>query len=380
MSRINGAVSQIAGKNVQTASPKAETQTEPFGGRKETSKDEFTLSQGWPRQTVLRKAVIEELFTLQKDFSKVQIFISKGNTATDEGNLADMAASLGAGKHLIVSGEWLEQMGKDAESLEKGKAALKQVLGQLSKENEGIIAQGAYVGVNGVRMWTAKDPLFAKEEKEDPFAEEKRMIEQMNKMTEEMKASKNKSRIKVSPSTFSVSGLYSRMAGATSKAQVRSAMGEARRNMGTLRTVASLGNQKEKAKARAALSSVQKLLARGSRKIRRLNEEELAKLKKKKTTEKKKAEKLKVELQKKRNARKLADRGIALEGHLADVNHAFQFRNRDEEERFLDYSPYTPSADATLPADTIAAGAGSSGGLAVSDIVVSEAVAFDQIM
>ena len=138
--------------------------------------------------------------------------------------------------------------------------------------------------------------------------------------------------------------------------------------------VASLGNQKEKAKARAALSSVQKVLVRGSRKIRRLNEEELAKLKRKKTTEKKKAEKLKAELQKKKNARKLADRGIALEGHLADVNHAFQFRNRDEEERYMDYSPYSVSPEVSVPVDTMPAGADISGGLSAADIVISEPV------
>ena len=160
-------------------------------------------------------------------------------------------------------------------------------------------------------------------------------------------------------------------------------MGEARRSMASLRMVASLGNQKEQAKARSAISSIQKLLVRGSRKIRRLNEEELAKIKKKKAAEKKKAEKLKVELQKKRNARKIADRGIAMEGHLADVNHAFQFRNRDEEERYMNYSPYAAPADISMPVDTIAAGAagmGAASGIAAADITVSEAVSFDQIL
>lgn len=371
MSRINGAASRIAGKNIQAASPKAEIPAEQTAGRTESAKDEFTLSVGWPKQTVLRKAVLEELATLQKDFSKVHIVIG---TEIDEGNLAETAAGLGAGKHLVISAEWLEQMGSDAESLEKGKTILRQVLSQLSKDSEGFLAQGAYIGEDEVRMWAAKDPAFGQEEKDDPFAEEKRVIEQMNKMTEEMKAAKNKSRIRVSSSAFSVSGIYARLAGATSKAQVRSAMGEARRSMGTLRMVASLGNQKEKAKARAALSSVQKVLVRGSRKIRRLNEEELAKLKRKKTTEKKKAEKLKAELQKKKNARKLADRGIALEGHLADVNHAFQFRNRDEEERYMDYSPYSVSSEVSVPVDTMPAGADISGGLSAADIVISEPV------
>lgn len=380
MSRINSAVSQVAGKNIQTASPKAEALAEPTGGRKEIPKDEFMLSEGWPKQTVLRKAVIEELATLQKDFSKVHIVIGTG---IDQDNLAATAAALGGGKHLIISSEWLEKMGADAQSLEKGKEILRQVLTQLSKDSEGLLAQGAYVGEDEVRMWAAKDPAYGQEEEDDPFAEEKRVIEQMKKMTEEMKAAKNKSRIRVSSSAFSVSGLYSKLAGASSKGQVQSAMGEARRSMGTLRMVASLGSQKEQAKARSAINSIQKLLVRGSRKIRRLNEEELTKIKKKKATEKKKAEKLKIELQKKRNARKIADRGIAMEGHLADVNHAFRFRNRDEEERYLNYSPYAAAADVSMPVDTIPAGAVGAdipGGIAAADITVSEAVTFDQIL
>lgn len=380
MSRINGAVTQIAGKNIRAASTKAEIPAESSGGRTEAAKDELTLSAGWPKQTVLRKAVIEELATLQKDFSNVHIVIGTG---IDEESLAGTAAALGGGKHLIISAEWLEKMGADAESLEKGKAILRQVLTQLSKDSEGLLAQGAYIGENDVRMWAAKEPGIGQEEKDDPFAEEKRVIEQMKKMTEEMKAAKNKSRIKVSSSAFSVSGLYAKVAGAGTKGQVQSAMGEARRSMASLRMVASLGNQKEQAKARAAINSIQKLLTRGSRKIRRLNEEELTKIKKKKTAERKKAEKLKVELQKKRNARKIADRGIAMEGHLADVNHAFQFRNRDEEERFLDYSPYAAPADVSMPVDTIGAGAagiGAAGGIAAADITVSEAVTFDQII
>lgn len=379
MGRVNGAVSQTAVKNIQTAPPKAETLPETPDSRKEIAKDELTLSQGWPKQTVLRKAVIDELATLQKDFSKVHIVIGTG---IDQDNLAAMAAGLGKGKHLIISAEWLEQMGADAESLEKGKSILRQVLTQLSKNSEGTLSQGAYIGETDVRMWAAKETGSGQGEKDDPFAEEKRVIEQMNKMTEEMKAAKNKSRIKVSSSAFSVSGLYAKMAGANSRGQVQSAMGEARRSMASLRMVASLGNQKEQAKARSAINSIQKLLARGSRKIRRLNEEELTKIKKKKETEKKKTERLKAELQKKRNARKIADRGIAMEGHLADVNHAFQFRNRDEEERYLNYSPYATAADISMPVDTIAAGveAGISGGTLAADIAVSEAVPFDQIL
>ncbi len=378
MSRINSALPQVAGKNIQTVSPKAEVQAEPSGSGKEITKDEFMLSEGWPKQTVLKKAVIEELATLQKDFSKVHIVIGEGIGQDD---LAEAAAGLGGGKHLIISKEWLEMMGADAESFEKGKTILRQVLTQLSKDSEGVLAQGAYIGENEVRVWAVMEPVAEQEEKDDPYAEEKRVIEQMKKMTEEMKNAKNKSHIKVSASAFSVSGIYSRLAGAKSKGQVQAAMGEARRSMASLRTVVSLGSQKEAAKARAAINSVQKVLVRGSRKIRRLNEEELTRIKKKRATEKKKREKLRAELLKKRNSRRIADRGIAMEGHLADANHAMQFRNRDEEERYMDYSPFAAAASVPeMPVDTIAAGTNMSSGIQVSDVSVSAGISFDQIL
>lgn len=375
MSRITSAVSQVSTNNIRGASPKTQAPAESYTDGKSIPKDDFTLSEGWPDQTVLKNAVIEELSTLQKDFSKVNIVIGTG---VNDGNLASVAGGLGAGKHLIISEEWLQKMSTDAESFEKGKTILRQVLSQLSKDSEGLLAQGAYIGENEVKIWAAGDPV--KEEQPDPYAEEKRVIEQMKKMTEEMKNAKNKSKIKVSASTFSVSGIYSKLASARSKGQVQTAMGEARRSMATLRTVISLGSQKEKAKARAALNSAQKALVRGSRKIRQLNEEELTKIKKKKATEKKKRERLKQELEKKKNSRRIADRGIAMEGHLADANHAVRFRNRDEEERYMDYSPYAAAAVPEMPVDTIAAGADMAGGIAVSDISVSAGISFDQLV
>ncbi len=177
---------------------------------------------------------------------------------------------------------------------------------------------------------------------------------------------------------------YARLAGASSKAQVRSAMSEARRSIGSLQMAASMGEtMKERNKARAAISSLQKLLLRGSRKIRRLNEEELVRLRKKRAVKKKKEEQLRLELQKKRNARYMADRAILMEGHLDDVNNAFRFRKlRDDgwEEGTI-YPPDITSgvSSAALSegigaAGDLAAGNISAGGISVSDVVMSAAV------
>ena len=184
-------------------------------------------------------------------------------------------------------------------------------------------------------------------------------------------------KVKVSNSAYSVSRVYGRLASASSKSQVQAAMSEARRNIGTLRIAASQGTNKEKAKARAAMASLQKALLRGSRKIRRLGEEDLTRARKKRAEKKEQQLRLRIELQKKKSARRSADRAIALEGHLDDVNNAFRFRKLhkdDEREEGSIYSAYptAPAASVAQPAPISAP----VGEIAAADVVVSEVMAF----
>lgn len=385
MNRITNVTTPIQADNISVPAKNAVEDQIPFS--KNTEEDQFTLSEGWPRKSDIERAVIDGLKILQKDFPKVQIFIGHG---LEENMLRQMAAELGKGTHLVISDDWLEQISSSPEAFEKGKQVLTNILSQLSR-NGGLPAQGAYVDVSGVRYWSVKSSEPEENTVEATQKQYEAMIRQLQEIQKQNKAaekksnsSSNKFKIKASNSSTSVSMAYARLAGASSKAQVRSAMSEARRSIGSLQMTASMGEtMKERNKARAAISSLQKLLLRGSRKIRRLNEEELVRLRKKRAVKKKKEEQLRLELQKKRNARYMADRAILMEGHLDDVNNAFRFRKlRDDGwEEGTVYPPDITSGASSAAlsegigaAGNLAAGNISAGGISASDVVMSAAV------
>lgn len=79
---------------------------------------------------------------------------------------------------------------------------------------------------------------------------------------------------KSSLSPYSVAGCYTRLATASTKGQVQDVMLTAWRSISELRMTSCFGEDEDCAKARVVIASMQKLLQRGNRKIRRLNEED----------------------------------------------------------------------------------------------------------
>ncbi len=146
---------EILRENISAAhsSPAKNAVEEQFPFSKNSAEDQFILSEGWPHKPDIEKAVIDGLKILQKDFSKVQIFIGHG---LEENMLTQMAAELGKGKHLVISDDWLEQISSSPKAFEKGKQVLTSILTHLSRNDSGLLAQGAYVDVSGVRYWSVK--------------------------------------------------------------------------------------------------------------------------------------------------------------------------------------------------------------------------------
>jgi len=148
-----------------------------------------------------------------------------------------------------------------------------------------------------------------------------------------------------SPSSYSVAGCYTRLSVASTKAQVWDVMATARRSISELRMTSCFGEAEDRAKARAAIASMQKLLHRGNRKIRRLNEEEIVKLRSiwaEKAEERREELALKIELKRMRSKRISADSGIRAEGELEDMHHDFRFR------KHYDNHPYISTGSAAL--------------------------------
>lgn len=148
-----------------------------------------------------------------------------------------------------------------------------------------------------------------------------------------------------SPPSYSVAGCYTRLATASTKAQVWDVMATARRSISELRMTSCFGEEEDRAKARAAIVSMQKLLHRGNRKIRRLNEEEIVKLRSRRAEraeERREELALKIELKRMKAKRLSADSSIRAEGELEDMHHDFRFR------KHYDNHPYISTGSAAL--------------------------------
>lgn len=352
-------------------------------------KDSAAISEDWESQVNWFTETQKVISNLQKSFPGVQILYS-GNQLNQK-DLANLAASLGKGFHLILSEDFLKQMTSGSEGFEKGKAALTNALSALvSKEgNPAAPGKGAYLQAEQKMSWTLKEP---KKEEETPKpkwqqdAEQARsMLEQMKKAQEEAKERKDKFRVKTSPSSYQTATSYAKLAAAGSKSGVRGVMGEARRNISSLKMAASFGDPDERAKARAAIRSYETLLMRGNRKIRRLNEEELVRLRKKRAEQKEQKEKalaLKIEMNRQKTKRRSADRMLVEEGKLYDRNGVFygshkhsKYDPRDEYDQLsASYVPAVPAGDGLPAGDTGATGAGmgaGAGGFTAADVTIT---------
>ena len=110
-----------------------------------------------------------------------------------------------------------------------------------------------------------------------------------------------------------------------------------------------MGDDEQRVKANRAVRSLQKLLGRGGRKVRRLNREKLKQCAKKKAleqNEEKKSRKLELELKRMRSARKGSDHALVKEG-MADEAYIRGYRRyrgiRD------DYGPVPMAGEIGVP-------------------------------
>lgn len=344
---------------------------------KHSNKDAFFVSPDWPKKVNWDTAVQDELETLIKSFPNINISIGEEYSKEE---LTKIAEELGYGAHLVISRKFLEQMKSGAEAYERGKNILKQLLSCLSKGNNSAPATGAYVDEKNIIFWNGTEKAGEMKEKLPDFDFYKSFFSQSNKKEETPGSFTDKFRQQAKAASYSVSGLYARLAGAGSKQVVQAAMSEARQNIGSLRLASSFGTSKERQKARASIAALEKLLLRGNRKIRRLTEEDLVRLREKraiKQEEERKALQLRIEMQKRQKERHSADRAIALEGHLHDVNSAARF----QKSKYGDYE-YSHFAAVTVPAIPLpsappAGAAGISGGSAAPlEITLSAVVSF----
>ena len=303
----------------------------------------------------------------------------------EEGDRANLAAGLGEGLHLVISREFLDRMQGSRDGFDTCSRVLAQKVSELAAKagNEASWGAAGHGAAMGVFLGKDYSWSWAAAAREHDQSADKRPLEDMlaadqAKVVGDMMggSSGNTGAVRViCRKSYNVSDQYRKMASARSSGQVQQVMGDIQRNIVRLKMASVYGDDEQRVKANRAVRSLQKLLGRGGRKVRRLNREKLKQCAKKKAleqNEEKKSRKLELELKRMRSARKGSDHALVKEG-MADEAYIRGYRRyrgiRD------DYGPVPMAGEIgvpVMPGGMDVCGAGETGGgINPGDIVVS---------
>ena len=365
----------------RTCSPDAcapDTQTELPGNSNHVRLDrvQWSGSAGQPDLKAHALRLIEEL---KQRYPGITIWVA------EEGDRANLAAGLGEGLHLVISREFLDRMQGSRDGFDTCSRVLAQKVSELAAKagNEASWGGAGHGAAMGVFLGKDYSWSWAAAAREHDQSADKRPLEDMlaadqAKVVGDMMggSSGNTGAVRViCRKSYNVSDQYRKMASARSSGQVQQVMGDIQRNIVRLKMASVYGDDEQRVKANRAVRSLQKLLGRGGRKIRRLNREKLKQCAKKKALERneeKKSRKLELELKRMRSARKGSDHALVKEG-MADEAYIRGYRRyrgiRD------DYGPVPMAGEIgvpVMPGGMDVCGAGETGGgINPGDIVVS---------
>ena len=355
----------------RTCSPDAcapDTQTELPGNSNHVRLDrvQWSGSAGQPDLKAHALRLIEEL---KQRYPGITIWVA------EEGDRANLAAGLGEGLHLVISREFLDRMQGSRDGFDTCSRVLAQKVSELAAKagNEASwggaghgAAMGVFLGKDYSWSWAAAarehDPSADKRPFEDMLAADQAKV--MGDMMGGSSGNTGAVRV-ICRKSYNVSDQYRKMASARSSGQVQQVMGDIQRNIVRLKMASVYGDDEQRVKANRAVRSLQKLLGRGGRKIRRLNREKLKQCAKKKALERneeKKSRKLELELKRMRSARKGSDHALVKEG-MADEAYIRGYRRY----RGIgdDYGPVPMAGEIgvpVMPGGMDVCGAGETGG------------------
>lgn len=237
--------------------------------------DTLTLRGDWG-QTDWTRAVNEVLESLQNSFPGINIVTG---SAQDTEELRKLAISLGGGKHLVIDQAFLDKMAQGPEAFQEGCETLMRLLRALNATD----ITGVYVGEEKAQTWT----YFEKSPAAEQMEKAKKLLQwfaEMNKPKE-----KKKPIIVTNPRNYSTKGKYHRLARAASVGQVNMLISDINSAINNLQGEAMTSGENA-AKARRAIRSLRTLLQRATRKISRLQAEQLLSAKKKRAEREQKQE------------------------------------------------------------------------------------------
>lgn len=307
----------------------------------------------------LTKKTIEQL---KKMYPSLDIIVARSETS-----VSDLAVSLGKGSHLVISEEFLKRMCSNAEEFGKCSTALTDIARRLSEQSANHYASGAYVGETGASFWSVQAPSRL------PVIPEQETG--INSMINQEPVEKFK--ISKSSNPYRVSSYYNKVAAAKSKMQVQFAMADIHRCMVDLRMAALSSDEKESMKAKKAIRSLNKLLSRGNRKIKQLNQEDVTQARQKRAEREMKEKKAKLarqELKKMRSDRNRKDRYMEQEGVRDEASIRNNYGYHSARSAYQRMMMLTPDLNPVMiSAGTMAASDVSFG---TADVVVSDVIAF----
>lgn len=256
------------------------------------------------------QAFIERLKGYYPD---IQFHITDGDEAAD---LAQAAADFGKGMHLVISSGFLERMSSSRDEFDKCSRILANEAVKLLKSAGNSAGSGVFLEKDRAVSWSAS-------------AKDKEPVLPVVSSTKQESSGTGTGGIKYSYNApIQVSGHYKKLASARTSGQVQQVMGDIQYSMMKLKLAAIYSEDEDRVKASRAVRSLQKLLSRGNRKIRRLNREKLKQCAQKKAQqqmEERKQRELELELKKMRSASKRADYALVQEG-MADEAHIRGYR------------------------------------------------------
>lgn len=261
----------------------------------------------------LENAALGLIENLKKYYPGIGFHLSGAGEDMDS---AKAAAGFGKGLHIVITKEFLARMQSSREEFDKCARVLSNEAAKLAGYAGTGGGKGVFLEKDRVVAWTAASG-------------EKSAVFPASPGGTSVYPSVPDKNFKVScHSTFNVSGHFNRMASARSSAQVQRVMGDIQYSIMSLKMTSVYGDDEQRVKAARAVRSLQKLLGRGGRKIRRLNREKLkqcARKKAQKLKHEQKSRRLELELKKMRSARKGADYTLIREG-LADEAYIRGYR------------------------------------------------------
>lgn len=367
---IPAGIRQRTGETVKKSGIGTDKASEIKSNITETDRTEFAVTTELSAEAKLREDAEKLLAELAGRYKDIHITVGGQKTGDD---ITKIAAALGRGTHLLISEEFLKRMCGSEEEFQKCGKILEEVMKKLwGQEKEA--ANGAFVGKSEAVFWSAGQTHGNANEGQAGAAADPYPTSGITniKQNEKMKIKSN--------FRCNVARRYSKMAGANSKDQIHTLMSEVRRDIMNLRMASAFGDREEQLKANRIIRSLDKLLTRGGRKIRRLNKEELVAARERKAErERERQESLRasLELKKRKNARLGEDKALIMEGlsEQARLNGCRYYqRARDA---YLLESRLTGAPPYSFGLSGIGEGCGITGGeIAAADVSVTDTMSF----